>query len=117
MLEINLLENEKIIIISNEGILQINNKHEDVSIIITNQRFLIFKLPINTEYFRIGRIIDTFKSNNLELLFETSIENIDEIITNDKLKISCLIIFPSNTIKQRQSTHYLSFMLILFNAK
>lgn len=110
MFEIDLLENEKIIMISNEGILKIDNEHKEVSIIITNQRLLILKRPIDTEQFRIGRMIDTFKSNILELIFETSIENIDNITTTDDfdkytLKDTNYFYLKENNIKKFLQTN------------
>lgn len=105
MFEFNLLEKEKITMISNEGLLQIADEYEEVSVIITNQRFLILKNPKDIEKFRIGRMIDTFKSSILELIFETPLENIDDIITNDDfdkyiLKDTNYFYLKDNSIKK-----------------
>lgn len=80
MYNFKLQKDEQINLISNESILKIDNEEEIVTTIITNKRLLIFNYPKDIESFRIGRIIDTYKQNVMDLIFETPLTNIKEII-------------------------------------
>ena len=80
MFDFKLLKNEKIIIISDEALLKYQNTIENVSVIITNKRFIILNYPKDIESFRIGKIINTFKTNKKEIIFETKITEFDKII-------------------------------------
>ena len=63
MFDLEFLKNEKINIISNDAMLEYRDEVEQVTVIITNQQFLIFCLPKDSESFRFGRCIDNFKMN------------------------------------------------------
>lgn len=80
MYNFKLQKDEQINLISNESILKIDNEEEIVTTIITNKRLLIFNNPKDIESFRIGRTIDTYKQNVMDLIFETPLTNIKEII-------------------------------------
>lgn len=80
MFDLELLKNEKINIISNDAMLEYRDEVEQVTVIITNQRFLIFCLPKDSESFRFGRFIDNFKMNKMDMIFEIKISDIDKII-------------------------------------
>ena len=80
MFDLELLKNEKINIISNDALLEYRDVVEQVTVIITNQRFLIFGLPKDSDSFRIGRIIDNFKMNKMDMIFEIKLSDIDKII-------------------------------------
>ena len=84
MFEFNLLENEKINLITDEVLLKYQDTTIQVSIIITSKRFLIFNFIKNNESFRVGRMIDNFKTNKKEIIFETNINNVKEIIPGKK---------------------------------
>ena len=60
MFDLELLQNEKINIISNDSLLEYHDDVESVTVIITNQRFLIFAFPKDSESFRFGRFIENF---------------------------------------------------------
>ena len=79
MFDLELLKDEKINIISNDGLLEYREV-ESVTVIITNQRFLIFCLPKDSESFRFGRFIDNFKMNKMDMIFEIKLSDIDKII-------------------------------------
>ena len=80
MFHFELLKNEKINIISNDSLLEYRNEVEQVSVVITNQRFLIFCIPKDSESFRFGRFIDNFKMNKMDMIFEIKLSDIDKII-------------------------------------
>ena len=80
MFDFELLKNEKINIISNDSLLEYRNEVEQVSVVITNQRFLIFCIPKDIESFRFGRFIDNFKMNKMDMIFEIKLSDIDKII-------------------------------------
>lgn len=83
MFDLELLKNEKINIISNDGWLKYHNDVEQVTVIITNQRFLIFCLPKDSESFRFGKMIDSFKMNKMDMIFEIRLGDIDKIILSN----------------------------------
>ena len=76
-----LKENEKIIKIFDDILLKKGNDNIDVSIIITNIRFIILSIPKDTESFRVGRVINN--PNYKEIIFETDINNIIDIEKED----------------------------------
>lgn len=76
-----LKENEKIIKIFDDILLKTGNDNIDVSIIITNIRFIILSIPKDTESFRVGRVINN--PNYKEIIFETDINNIIDIEKED----------------------------------
>jgi len=80
MFDFELLKNEKIEIISDEGLLEYRSRVKEVSVVITNQRFLIFCIPKDSESFRFGRFIDNFKMNKMDMIFEIKLSDIDKII-------------------------------------
>lgn len=80
MLDFELFKDEKINIISNDSLLEYRNEVEQVSVVITNHRFIIFCLPKDIESFRFGKMIDNFKINKMDIIFETELSNIDKII-------------------------------------
>lgn len=80
MFDLELLLNEKINIISNDAMLEYRDEVEQVTVIITNQRFLMFCLPKDSESFRFGRFIDNFKMNKMDMIFEIKLSDIDKII-------------------------------------
>lgn len=77
MYDFNLLENENIIIISDEALLKKSNNIKKVSVIITNYRFIILSLPEDLESFRFGRTI--MHPIKKEIIFDTPIESIDRV--------------------------------------
>lgn len=70
-----LLENEKIIKIFDDVLLKTGNDILNVSVIITNMRFIILGIPDDIESFRVGRMIID-KPISKEIKFETNINNI-----------------------------------------
>ena len=76
-----LKENEKIIKIFDDILLKKGNDNIDVSIIITNMRFIILSIPNDIESFRVGRVINN--PNYKEIIFETDINNIIDIEKED----------------------------------
>lgn len=76
MFDFELLKNEKIEIISDEGLLEYRSRVKEVSVVITNQRFLIFSTPKDIESFR-----DSYKLNKKEIIFEVKIDDIETIVT------------------------------------
>lgn len=81
MYNIKLKNNEQIKEIFDDILLKIGNDNIDVSVIITNIRFLILSIPKNTESFRVGRVINN--PNYKEIIFETDINNIINIEKED----------------------------------
>ena len=78
MFDFELLKDENINIISNNALLEYRNEVEQVSVIITNKRFIVFCLPKDIESFRFGRFIDNFRMNKMDIIFETELINIDK---------------------------------------
>ena len=83
MFDLELLKNEKINIISNDAMLEYRDEVEQVTVIITNQRFLIFVLPKDSKSFRFGRFIDNFKMNKMDMIFEIKLSDFDKYILSD----------------------------------
>lgn len=81
MYNIKLQDNEQIKEIFDDILLKISNDNIDVSVIITNIRFLILSIPKDTESFRVGRVINN--PNYKEIIFETDINNIINIEKED----------------------------------
>ena len=81
MYNIELKNNEQIIEIFDDILLKTGNDNIDVSIIITNMRFIILSIPKDTESFRVGRVINN--PNYKEIIFETDINNIINIKKED----------------------------------
>lgn len=77
-----LLENEEVINIFDDILLKIGNDNIDVSVIITNMRFIILSLPKDKESFRVGRLLID-KPMSKEIIFETDINNIINIKKED----------------------------------
>ena len=78
MYNYSLLNNEKIIKIYDDVLLKTGNDILDVSVIITNMRFIILSIPKNKEVYRVGRMIID-KPISKETIFETEINNIIDI--------------------------------------
>lgn len=78
MYNYSLLNNEKIIKIYDDVLLKTGNDILDVSVIITNMRFIILSIPKNKEAYRVGRMIID-KPISKEIIFETDINNIIDI--------------------------------------
>lgn len=68
MYNFDLKENEKIERIFDDILLKINNDIKNVSVIITNIRFIILSIPSDIESFRVGRTINY--PNFKEVIFE-----------------------------------------------
>ena len=83
MFDYELLKNEKVILINNDVLLKHSDDIRGVSVIITNQRFLIFSMPSDVESFRFGKMIDSFKSSKLELIFEAKLTDFEKIVVGD----------------------------------
>ena len=71
MYDYKLEKNEEVEIISDASLLK---KGAEVSVVITNKRFIILELPTDLEGFRMGRAINY--PIKKEVIFETSIESI-----------------------------------------
>ena len=78
MYNYNLLENEELIKIYDDILLKIGDDILDVSVIITNMRFMILSIPKDKEAYRVGRMIID-KPISKEIIFETDINNIIDI--------------------------------------
>ena len=78
MYNYNLLENEELIKIYDDILLKIGDDILDVSVIITNMRFMILSIPKDKEAYRVGRMIID-KPISKEIIFETNINNIINI--------------------------------------
>lgn len=76
MYDYELNKNEETILISETSLLKEGNQTTNVTTIITNQRFIILKLPTDLEDFRVGRSINY--PIKKEVIFETSIDSIIE---------------------------------------
>lgn len=83
MYNYSLLNNEKIIKIYDDILLKTGNDILDVSVIITNIRFIILSIPKNKEAFRVGRMLID-KPISKEIIFETDINNIIDIRKEDE---------------------------------
>ena len=81
MYNIKLQNNEQIKEIFDDILLKISNDNIDVSVIITNIRFIILSIPKDTESFRVGRVINN--PNYKEIINETDINNIINIEKED----------------------------------
>ena len=78
MYNIELKSNEQIIEIFDDILLKTGNDNINVSIIITNIRFIILSIPKDKEAYRVGRMIID-KPISKEIIFETDINNIVDI--------------------------------------
>lgn len=81
MYNIKLLDNEQIKEIFDDILLKTGNDNIDVSVIITNMRFIILSIPKDIESFRVGRVINN--PNYKEIIYETDINNIIDIKKED----------------------------------
>ena len=77
MYNFELQKDEKIKKMYDDIFLKLGNDNVNVSVIITNKRFIIFSIPRDIESFRVGRIINV--PYQMEIIFETVIDNIKEI--------------------------------------
>ena len=78
MYNYSLLNNEELIKIYDDILLKTGNDILDVSVIITNMRFMILSIPKDKEAYRVGRMIID-KPISKEIIFETNINNIIDI--------------------------------------
>ncbi|MBO5475139.1 MAG: hypothetical protein J5982_01375 [Bacilli bacterium] len=74
MYDYKLEKNEEVEIISDASLLKKGDNVSEVSVVITNKRFIILELPTDLEGFRMGRAINY--PIKKEVIFETSIESI-----------------------------------------
>lgn len=74
MYDYQLGKNEEVLLTSDNGFLKKGNDVSEVSIVITNKRFIILELPTDLEGFRMGRAINY--PIKKEVIFETSTESI-----------------------------------------
>ena len=81
MYNIELKSNEQIIEIFDDILLKTGNDNINVSVILTNIRFIILSIPKDKESFRVGRVINN--PNYKEIIFETDINNIIDIEKED----------------------------------
>lgn len=81
MYDYQLEKDEEVLIISDDGLLKKGNDISNVSVIITNKRFLILELPIDLEGFRFGRSINY--PIKKEVIFDTPIQSIMSIEYQD----------------------------------
>ena len=77
MFDINLLENEKIVLVDNDSLLKSNNDIINVTTIITNYRLLILDYPKGLNALKFGRMINYPQKK--EVIFETELKNIVNI--------------------------------------
>ena len=77
-----LLGNEELIKIYDDILLKTSNDITDVSVVITNMRFIILSMPKDKEMYRVGRMIID-KPIIKEVIFETSINSIIDIERED----------------------------------
>lgn len=81
MYDYQLEKNEEVLIISDNALLKKGNEFSEVSVVITNKRFIILELPTDLEGFRMGRAINY--PIKKEVIFETSIESIISVEFQD----------------------------------
>ena len=81
MYNIELKNNEQIKEIFDDILLKMGNDNIDVSVIVTNMRFIILSIPKDIESFRVGRVIN--HPSHKEIIFETDINNIIDIEKED----------------------------------
>jgi len=86
-----LKSNEKIERIFDDILLKTNKDILNVSLIITNMRFIILSIPKDMESFRVGRMINY--QNTKEVIFETNLSNIKNI---EKEEDYCKYILQNN---------------------
>ena len=77
MFDINLLKNEKIVLVDNDSLLKSNNDIINVTTIITNYRLLILDYPKGLNALKFGRMINYPQEK--EVIFETELKNIVNI--------------------------------------
>lgn len=82
MYDYELSKDEEVAIISDDALLKKGDNFFKVTVIVTNQRFLILELPTDLEEFRFGKVINY--PIKKEIIFEVPIENIVEVLKEGK---------------------------------
>ncbi|MBE6150412.1 MAG: hypothetical protein E7162_01155 [Firmicutes bacterium] len=81
MYEYNKLNGEEVVLISDDAVLKVDDKEENISVIVTNMRLLLFDYPnINMDYqevLRISRGVNYISKK--EIILELSIFDIKSI--------------------------------------
>lgn len=83
MYDYKLEKNEEVEIISDASLLKKGDNVSEVSVVITNKRFIILELPTDLEGFRMGRTINY--PIKKEVIFESPIESIISVEFQDNL--------------------------------
>ncbi len=85
MYNFNLLENEEIVLISDNSILKMDEKDVNISTVLTNMRLVFLDYPSNTnnyeEVLRTSRGVDYIKKK--EEFYSVRLEEIKDIVKND----------------------------------
>lgn len=82
MYDYELSKDEEVAIISDDALLKKGYNFFKVTVIVTNQRFLILELPTDLEGFRFGKVINY--PIKKEIIFEVPIENVVEVLKEGK---------------------------------
>lgn len=107
MYEFNKLENEEILLISDNTTLKKENKDINITTILTNERLILLDYPSNINSYEDALRFSQNQSfiKKKEIIFETKINEIDEIIeeTYDKyvLKNSAFFYLKDVDLKKR----------------
>lgn len=81
MYDYQLEKNEEVLLTSDNGLLKKGNDFSNVSVVITNKRFIILELPTDLEGFRFGRSINY--PIKKEVIFDTPIQSIISVEYQD----------------------------------
>lgn len=82
MLDIKLLEDEKIELVSNNSLIKYSKEVVNVSSVITNKRLLLLDFPKDLENFRVGRVI--MNPIKKEVIFEADLLDIIDLEKNSE---------------------------------